>query len=119
MTAPVLIVDDNAEMLRIVESVLGFYGYEGTGVASGEDAIAYLDANVARYLCIVDVTLPGVSGYEVLDHMVATGHPARMVLMSGEGADGGLDAPNLLGFLQKPFGFDDLKVLLDDFEVEA
>ena len=111
-----LIVDDNAEMLRIVESVLGFYGYVGAGVANGEDAVAYLDANVNRYLCIVDVTLPGISGYEVLDHMVARQHPARIVLMSGEGADGALDAPNLLGFLQKPFGFDDLKVLLDEFE---
>ena len=116
MTAPVLIVDDNAEMLRIVESVLGFYGYVSSSVTNGEDAIAYLDANVDRYLCIVDVTLPGVSGYEVLDHMVAQRHPARIVLMSGEGADGALDSSNLLGFLQKPFGFDDLKALLDEFE---
>ncbi len=118
MTAPVLIVDDNAEMLRVVERVLGYYDYAGVSVASGEDAVAYLDANVDRYLCMVDVTLPGITGYDVLDHVVARQHPAQIVLMSGAGAVGALDAPNLLGFLQKPFGFEDLKALLDVFEAE-
>ncbi len=112
---PVLVVDDNEEMRRIVESVLGFYGYRAASLADGEAAQAYLDANVAPYLCLFDVTLSGLSGYDLLAHVEASDHPARVVLMSGKGFDDDMASPALLGFLQKPFGFDELKVLLDQF----
>ena len=112
---PVLVVDDNEEMRRIVESVLGFYGYRAATLADGDAALAYLDANVAPYLCLIDVTLPGRSGYDLLAHIEANDHPARVVLMSGRGVDDEIASRALIGFLQKPFGFDELKVLLDQF----
>ncbi len=112
---PVLVVDDNEEMRRIVESVLGFHGYRAETVADGEAALAYLDANVAPYLCVVDVTLPGLSGYDLLSHIEASGHPAKVVLMSGRGVNQDIASQAFIGFLQKPFGFDELKVLLDRF----
>ncbi len=112
---PVLVVDDNEEMRGIVESVLGFYGYRAAAVADGEAALAYLDANVAPYLCMVDVTLPGLSGYDLLAHIEANDHPARVILMSGKGVDEEITSPACIGFLQKPFGFDELKSLLDQF----
>ena len=112
---PVLVVDDNEEMRRIVESVLGFHGYNAETVADGESALAYLDANVAPYLCIVDVTLPDLSGYELLAHIEAKNHPAKVVLMSGKGISQDISSPALIGFLQKPFGFEELKALLDRF----
>ena len=112
---PVLVVDDNREMRRVVESVLGFHGYSSHSLTSGEAALEYLDAHVAPYLCLIDVTLPGMSGQEVVAAMVGRRHPARVILMSGKGIDMENMPECVVGFLLKPFGFDELKSLLETY----
>ena len=111
-TQPILIVDDNKEVLRVVQNVVRYFGYECRGFDSGEELMAYLDSVSVPHLCIVDVTLPGMSGYEVLDQLELRGSGSRVILMSGDVRDGWSGGDTLVGYLQKPFGFENLEVLL-------
>lgn len=60
----ILVVDDEAAMLRALKAVLGQRGYEVILAASGEEALQRApEANPD--LVILDLTLPGISGLEV------------------------------------------------------
>lgn len=59
----VLVVDDDSDLRELVRSLLERAGYATLGFASGEDILA---AAVERpALVILDIKLPGLSGYEV------------------------------------------------------
>ncbi len=113
---PILIVDDNKEVLQVVQNVVRYFGYECRGFDTGEALIAYLDQVTQPHLCIVDVTLPGMSGYEVLDQLQARRSSSRVILMSVDVRDGWRGGQTLVGYLQKPFGFDNLEVLLKQWQ---
>jgi two-component system cell cycle response regulator DivK len=61
----VLVVEDDEKSRRLLCDVLGYHGYEVTGVETGEEALA-----VARTrrpdAALLDIQLPGISGFEVL-----------------------------------------------------
>jgi DNA-binding NarL/FixJ family response regulator len=76
----VLVVEDDANLRELVRSLLERAGYATLGFASGEDVLA---AAVERpALVILDVRLPGLSGYEVcreLKDMFGTSLPVLLV----------------------------------------
>ena len=61
----VLVVDDEASILRVVAANLRAHGYEALTAATGEDALTVIEAQQPD--CIVlDLGLPDVGGLEVL-----------------------------------------------------
>lgn len=58
----VLVVEDDANLRELVRSLLERAGYATLGFASGEDVLAAVERPA---LVILDVRLPGLSGYEV------------------------------------------------------
>lgn len=108
----VLVVDDDAGCRHLIASVLERAGYRVVEARSGEEALAF--ARLARpSLVILDVKLPGVSGYEVCRELKeAYGAELRIFFISGEKTDsldrvGGL----LIGaddYIVKPFDPDEL-----------
>ncbi len=66
----VLVVDDNPDGIRIVESILKGSGYDVVAVTSGQEA---LDAIAAKppAVILLDVMMPGMSGLEVLEKLRA------------------------------------------------
>lgn len=60
----ILAVDDDAVNLRILESVLSAEDYSLTTVTHGQEALALVD-DQAWDLIIIDVMMPGMSGYEL------------------------------------------------------
>lgn len=60
----VLVVDDEPQIRRALDSILGVRGYEVTTVESGEDALSALKSSTPDLL-ILDLSLPGMSGLEV------------------------------------------------------
>jgi class 3 adenylate cyclase len=60
----ILAVDDNPQNVRLLEQLLRSSGYEVTGALSGAEAIAKLEAT-APDLVLLDVVMPGMSGYDV------------------------------------------------------
>ncbi len=64
LTGSVLVVEDDEGQRQLITSLLDRAGYATVGAASGEEAL--LAASSAQpVLVIVDVKLPGMSGYEV------------------------------------------------------
>jgi CheY-like chemotaxis protein len=61
----VLVVEDEADSMELVQGLLGHYGIKCVGVASGEEALAALE-NMVPTLIILDLALPGVDGWGVL-----------------------------------------------------
>ena len=64
-TAPILVVDDKNSHRMLVQEVLQMQGYNVVGVTNGDDALQWLKANVPS-LIILDIVMPGMSGFEVL-----------------------------------------------------
>jgi CheY-like chemotaxis protein len=60
----ILIVDDQAGDRRLVEAMLVPYGYEISAVSSGEEALERIKTE-SPDLVLVDVVMPGMSGYDV------------------------------------------------------
>ncbi len=60
----ILAVDDNPQNVRLLEQVLRSSGYDVMGALSGAEALAMLDT-AQPDLVLLDVVMPGMSGYEV------------------------------------------------------
>lgn len=60
----ILVVDDNASNLKLMEAVLASAGYEVHCAVDAEDAIKAI-ASVSPRLIMMDVQLPGIDGLEL------------------------------------------------------
>jgi CheY-like chemotaxis protein len=66
----VLVVDDNPDGIRIVESILKGSGYDVVAATSGQEALDAVDAAPPAVI-LLDVMMPGMSGLEVLEKIRA------------------------------------------------
>lgn len=64
MSTRVLVIDDDAQSRQLVTAVLAGQGCEVAEAPSGVIALALADANLPA-LILLDVTMPGMDGYEV------------------------------------------------------
>lgn len=75
----ILVVDDDADMLRLLSLRLGASGYDITTAASAEEALAQLE-RIRPQLVLSDVRLPGRDGLALFDEVRAR-HPALPVIL--------------------------------------
>jgi CheY-like chemotaxis protein len=64
----VLIVEDEVDSMELVQELLSYYGIHSVGTASGEAALEIL-RDMSPNLVILDLSLPGVDGWEVLKNL--------------------------------------------------
>ena len=62
--ATLLIVDDELQVRKLLETLLQYEGYHTQSVASGEEALARV-AQQPPDLILLDIMMPGMDGYEV------------------------------------------------------
>ena len=103
----ILIVDDDAALLKVMESYLSRLGYRVDACRSGAEAWALVQANPSWYAgALVDLNMPGMRGEEPARRILASNASIRVVLMSGYPA-GCTGEETLQGsrvsFLPKPF----------------
>jgi len=60
----ILVIEDSLVNSKLAVTMLQRLGYEAHAVASGEDALDWV-ANQLPDLVLLDISLPGISGYEV------------------------------------------------------
>lgn len=77
MSAKILVVDDVAMNVKLLADLLGVKGYQTCTAASGLEALAKLESE-APDLVLLDVMMPGMSGYEVCEAIRA--NPAHAML---------------------------------------
>ncbi|MEG3661902.1 response regulator [Celeribacter halophilus] len=112
----ILLVEDEDNIAIAIEVLLGRAGYDLVRVSRGDQALPNIRAQQPN-LVVLDVTLPGCSGYEVcqrlrsdpsLSHIPVLMMSARVSQAEQrKGLAMGADA-----FLTKPFAMDDLKGLV-------
>jgi PAS domain S-box-containing protein len=112
----VLLVDDEPAVRGFVERSLEACGLS---VVAAEDGLAGVEAfrqHEGRFdLVLLDQSMPGLSGDEARERMRTIRADVPAVLMSGYDRTeirGDLAARGIVGFLQKPFRFDELEALL-------
>src|SRR5882672_12741764 len=110
MKTKILIVEDDPHILLGLEEVLKSEGYETASCNRGDEAVAA----VARFqptLIVLDVMLPGASGYDICKQLRAKKISAPILMLTAKGQEidkvVGLD----LGaddYVTKPFGVREL-----------
>lgn len=108
----ILIVDDEDEIRDLVKQVLSNAGYLVREARSGEQAIEAV-RNEQPLLAILDVRLPGISGYEVCGWLRSRFHDSLPIMfLSGERVEAFDRAAGLMlgadDYLLKPFSSEEL-----------
>ena len=107
----VLVMDDEAMVVRLAEGVLQNAGFQTQGVPSGDAAVeAYREAmaNGRRFgVVILDLTVPGgMGGREAAERILAMDSSARLMVSSGYSEDAVMAEFKRYGFvavLPKPY----------------
>jgi DNA-binding response OmpR family regulator len=106
----ILIVEDEPQMSAMLVDNLEFEGYRATAVPSGEHALAAFEKQAFR-LVIIDVMLPGISGFEVCRQLRGAGSRVPILFLTARtheldrirGLDVGAD-----DYVSKPFNVREL-----------
>jgi DNA-binding response OmpR family regulator len=85
-TKKVLIVDDEPDILLMLRVDLEAEGYETTLAADGETALRRISEERPD-LVLLDVMMPVVDGWGVLQRMSTGGHHAPVVMVSAKASD--------------------------------
>lgn len=110
----VLVVDDDEAIRHAITEALTAEGYTVHSVAGGAEAIAIAQREQPG-LILLDVNMPRVDGWEVLDELRATAGPQTpvVVMTAGYEAQDRALASGAQGYLAKPFELDDLFSAVD------
>lgn len=83
----ILVVDDEARMARFVRMNLELEGYRVSTVANGMEALTVVREELPD-LVLLDVMMPGMDGYETLEHIRQTSSvPVIMLTVKAEEED--------------------------------
>lgn len=109
--ARILVIDDNPEIVDLLVTCLREEGYGVLGALTGDDGLRLITTSRPD-LVLLDITLPGMDGIEVLKRIRAINPTIRVImvtastdpLLAREALDLGARA-----YVDKPFDFDYLK----------
>lgn len=100
MAVHLLVVDDQADLTALFKNFFGALGYRVSVANDGMSALT-LDENDAADLLITDLTMPQMSGKELITQLRARRPGLPVIVMSGYGDDGDLAGPHTVA-LTKP-----------------
>lgn len=113
----VMIVDDNVDAAETIAILARSWGHEVAIAHDGPSAIA-LARTFDPQICVLDIGLPGMSGYELAERLRLQGprQDVRLVALTGYGREEDRIAARSAGFdahLIKPADIDDLQKFLN------
>jgi len=106
----VLVIEDELQMRSMLTDNLAFEGYRVTAVDSGEAGLAEIERS-SFALVVMDVMLPGMSGFEVCQRLRGRGARVPIIMLTAltterdrvDGLDAGAD-----DYVSKPFSVREL-----------
>ena len=110
----VLVVEDNADVLSALRAKLELDGHNVTTAVDGIEGLTRL-LKLRPEVSIVDIGLPGLTGFELARHARAAGYAGRMIALSGYGAERDAQEALVAGFdayLVKPVDRNQLRASL-------
>lgn len=114
-TGLIHVVDDNADIRKMLALVLEAHGYT---VQVHDSGAAFLSAPATQppHVMLLDVRMPGMSGLALNTRMKASGNDIPVIFMSGESQPHETQAANDSGavhFLWKPFNTQEMLAVID------
>jgi DNA-binding response OmpR family regulator len=82
----VLVVDDNTYTLRLVKHTLEMAGYQVSTAVSGEEALTLIKRYGLPHLAVVDLHMPGMSGFEFC-HAVHDFSDMPVIMLTAVGSE--------------------------------
>jgi CheY-like chemotaxis protein len=114
----VLVVDDDELIQSSMEAMLNVLGHTSRIAASGEEALAELEAGLVPDVVILDLAMPGLGGERTLPLLRALCPDVPVLVTTGR-ADPAVwqlvAAHSYLILLPKPFTLEDLRGVLDSW----
>lgn len=100
----ILMVDDEEDLRASSLAYLDAFGLRTAGVASAEDALAWMRAHRARVV-LLDINLPGMNGFDLCRRIRATGEVPIVFLSARASDDDEILALSIGGddYLRKPY----------------
>ncbi len=101
----VLVVDDDAALRELIRVSLTLDGYAVREAASAEEALAAIE-DTAPDLVLLDVVMPGVDGWQMLQRMQERHGSIPVIMFSGkvdEESAAEAESRGAQGFIGKPF----------------
>ncbi|MDX3924438.1 MAG: ATP-binding protein [Shinella sp.] len=111
----IVVVDDNEDHRDLMREVLVPMDFTVLEAASGAECMTLVEG-VRPDLFLVDISMPGMNGWELVERLRGSGQPAPIVMLSaniGDGTAGGVDGGHS-DTLAKPF---DLRQLTDKLAI--
>lgn len=83
----ILVIEDHAQVRKLLQEVLAKAGYRPVTAESGEEALRLLEKRETRFdLALVDLHLPGISGAALIEQIERLSPGLYVIMMSGEAA---------------------------------
>jgi two-component system, cell cycle response regulator DivK len=96
--ARILIVEDNADNMKLFRALLALRGHEVTALPSGEGMFETLD-QVKPELVLMDIQLPGKDGFALLSDLRASAwRGLKVVALTAHAMSGDSERARLAGF---------------------
>ena len=68
-TNRILVVEDDKAISDLIAINLQYTGYEYTVISNGYDAVSFLEKDHSFDIALLDIMLPGIDGFELMDNM--------------------------------------------------
>jgi CheY-like chemotaxis protein len=108
---PLMIVDDDDDLRDALADIMTAEGYEVAAFADARAALAALEGEVTPFLILLDLMMPGMSGWEFraaqLENPTLALIPVVVVTAAGQLSDGARTLSNV-EVLHKPFALETL-----------
>ena len=111
----VLVVDDDPDINRLLQIRLRTRGYDVASAASGDEALARMD-ELCPDVILLDVSMPGASGLDVLEQVRADGRDIAVIMSTAFGSENvAIDAlrRGADDYLRKPFVREEFQTVVD------
>ena len=109
MTDWVIVVDDDISNLKIAGHILSRNGMRVTALKSGTALLNYLEKNESPDICLLDIKMPGMDGFQTLKELrkrEKPGHELPVIFLTADDSEEAETAGLSLGamdFITKPF----------------
>ena len=113
--AKILVVDDEPTICSMMNVYLTQIGYQVKTVNSGEEAVV-LFAEDPPDMVLLDISMPGMRGIDVLQHIKAQKASCGVIMLSAYGDDQTIQEAMDMGaycYIQKPMELIDLRNRLE------
>ena len=111
-----LVVEDDPDIRELLEEMLDAGGHRVLTASNGEEALRALDGLDGPCLVLLDLMMPVMSGFAVLDELGRRpdrGRVSVLLISANAQVEQAARGAGVVGFVRKPFELDDVLAMVD------